>query len=111
MANMKEQLNLSAQKGNEKLKQELDNLYKAEHKQTLEIAEAQRKLQQAEIESHRARIAELESRGGCVVLVASSTAAVLGRTGCSRCDLSLPYITTQAMLVSLSHAILAPLAN
>ena len=67
MAEMKEQLNRVAQQGNEKLKQELQTLYKDELRQKQEIAEAQRKLQQAEIESLQQRFAELEGKGHCVV--------------------------------------------
>ena len=67
MAEMKEQLSLAAQKGNEKLQQELEALYKKDLKQQQEIAEAQRKLQQAEIDSLQGRIAELEGRGRCIV--------------------------------------------
>lgn len=67
MTEMKEQVNLVAQQGNEKLKQELQTLYKDELRQKQEIAEAQRKLQQAEIESLQQRFAELEGKGHCVV--------------------------------------------
>ena len=67
MVEMKEQLDRVAQQGNEKLKQELQTLYKDEVEQKREIAEAQRKLQQAEIESLQGRLAELEGKPQCVV--------------------------------------------
>ena len=64
---LKKELSQVARKGNEKLQQEVQALYKIELKQQQEIAEAQRKLQQAEIESLQARLAQVENRGGCVV--------------------------------------------
>lgn len=67
MVEMKEQLNLVAQKGNEKVQQEVQTLYQNELQMQKEIAEAQRKLQQADIDSLNARCAELEGKGGCVV--------------------------------------------
>ena len=59
---LKKELSLATQKGNEKLQQELQALYNAEIKRQQEIAEAQSKLLQAEIESLQARIAEVENR-------------------------------------------------
>ena len=67
ISGLKQELSLAAQKGNEKLQQELQALHKTEVKQQQEIAEAQRKLQQAEIESLEARLAQVENRGGCIV--------------------------------------------
>ena len=67
IAELKNELSQAAQKGNEKLQQELQALYKTELKQHQEIAEAQRKLQQYEFESLQARLAQLENKGGCVV--------------------------------------------
>ena len=45
IAELKKELSLAAEKGNEKLQQELQALYKTEVKQQQEIAEAQQKLQ------------------------------------------------------------------
>ena len=67
MAELKEQLSLATQKGNEKLKHELQALKDSELKQQREIAEAQNKLQEAGIKSLQERLAELEARGSCVV--------------------------------------------
>ena len=67
IAGLKQELSLAAQKGNEKLQQELQALHKTEVKQQQEIAEAQRKLQLGEIESLQARLSQVENRGGCVV--------------------------------------------
>ena len=67
IAELKKELGLAAQKGNEKLQQVLQALYKTELKQQQEIAEAQRKLQHAEIDVLQARVKELENKGGCVV--------------------------------------------
>ena len=67
MAELKEQVSLTAQKGNEKLQQELQELKESGHKQQQEIAEAQKKLHQAEITSLQERLAEVEARGRCVV--------------------------------------------
>ena len=64
---LKKELSQAAQKGNEKLQQELQALYKTEVKQQQELAEAQRKLQQVEIESLQARLAHVENKGGCIV--------------------------------------------
>lgn len=64
---LKKELSLVAQEGNEKLQQELQAHYKAEIMHMQQIAEAQRKLQQAEIESLQARLAQVENKGGCVV--------------------------------------------
>ena len=67
MAELKEQMSRMSEVGNEKLQQELQGLYKKELEQQRELAEAQTKLQQAEIASLEGRLAEVESRGGCVV--------------------------------------------
>ena len=67
MVELKEQLELVARKGNEKLEQELQALYKREHEKQQEVAEEQRKLQDAEIESLQERVRGLEGQGGCVV--------------------------------------------
>lgn len=67
IAELNKEINQAAQNKNDKLQQELQALHKTELKQQQEIAEAQRKLQQAEMESLQARIAQLENKGGCVV--------------------------------------------
>ena len=67
IAGLNKEISLAAQKGNEKHQQELQAHYKTELKQQQEIAEAQRKLQQAQIESLQARIGQLENKGGCVM--------------------------------------------
>ena len=67
IAALEKELSLAAKKGNENLQQELQALYKTELKQQQEIAEAQRKLQQAEIDSLQARLVQLENKPGCVV--------------------------------------------
>lgn len=67
MAKVKEQLDLVTQQGNERLKQELQTLYKNELTLKQEIAEGQGKLHQAEIESLQGRLAEVKGKGHCVV--------------------------------------------
>ena len=69
MAEVKEQITQMNEKGNKKQAQELQTFHENELKKQQERADAQRKLQQAEaeIQSLQGRLAELESKGGCVV--------------------------------------------
>ena len=67
IAELKKELGLVAQKRNEKLLQELLALYKTELKQQQDVVEAQRKLQQVDMESLQARLAQVENKPRCVV--------------------------------------------
>ena len=67
MEDLKEQLELASQKKNDKLLEEVKVLHENVESQQKKAAEAQKSLYEAEIESLRGRLANLEQKPNCIV--------------------------------------------